>query len=29
MCQEIIGKHINSHIDIANTEFKYNHKMHK
>ena len=29
MCQEIITKHMNGHIDIANTEFKYNQKTQK
>ena len=26
MCQEIIHKHMNGHIDISNTEFEYNNK---
>jgi signal transduction histidine kinase/ABC-type nitrate/sulfonate/bicarbonate transport system substrate-binding protein len=29
MCQEIIYKHMNGHIDIANIDFKYNHKTYK
>ena len=29
MCQEIIYKHMNGHIDIANIDFKYNHKKYK
>jgi signal transduction histidine kinase/ABC-type nitrate/sulfonate/bicarbonate transport system substrate-binding protein len=29
MCQEIINKHMNGHIDITNTQFKYNQKTHK
>ena len=29
MCQEIVTKHMNGHIDITNTQFKYNEKIHK
>ena len=29
MCQEIVNKHMNGHIDITNTQFKYNEKIHK
>ena len=29
MCQEIITKHMNGHIDITNTQFKYNQKTEK
>ena len=29
MCQEIITKHMNGHIDITNTQFKYNEKINK
>ncbi len=29
MCQEIINKHMNGHIDITNTQFKYNQKTEK
>jgi signal transduction histidine kinase/ABC-type nitrate/sulfonate/bicarbonate transport system substrate-binding protein len=29
MCQEIINKHMNGHLDITNVEFKYNHRVYK